>query len=433
MGFAEAYDAALQHDAQYRSAGHERETARLAVPIARSALLPSIGLSVSGSDVSGTREFPNSLNQQVTTRVEYSSPQANLAVRMPIFNYEALRRVDQAKVQSEAAESVFRVRALDLIDRLGAGYLQVLLSFEGKALATSLVESLKQQLLQAERRAQQGEGTPVDVARTQANLDLARVREVEADDQIRLSLRQLRRITGLEAQPLRQVPDDYMPGPLQPHGLEDWLELAMRQNPSLKARELAVEAARMAVQRQYAGHLPRLDMVASVSHSQNESLSNLNQTSSLRSIGLQLSIPLYSGGGVDASVKQAVADQARVEEEVRVERENVSLEIQRQHQAVALGASRIVAYKVAVDSAALALQGSQRALEMGLSTNHDVAEAQARYSSARRELAQARVDYLISRLRLMVHAGMPMADVVADLDRALVPTVAAVRPAKETK
>ncbi len=153
MGFAEAYDAALQHDAQYRAAGHERESARLSVPIARSALLPSVAVNVSGSDVSGTREFPNSLNQQVTTRVEYTTPQASLGLRMPIFNYEALSRLNQAKAQSGVAESVFRVRALDLIDRLGAGYLQVLLAQEGRQLADSLVLALQQQLAQAEQRA----------------------------------------------------------------------------------------------------------------------------------------------------------------------------------------------------------------------------------------------------------------------------------------
>ena len=365
MGFAEAYDAALQNDAQYRAAGHERESARLAIPIARAALLPSVGLTIASSEVNGERKFPNSLDQQVTTRVEYAAPQASLGLRMPIFNYEALSRLGQAKAQSGVAESVFRVRALDLIDRLASGYLQVLLADEGKHLADGNLQAIERQQAQAEQRLLRGEGTRVDTAQMKASLDLARVRVLEAADQVQLARRQLRRITGLQTPPLRQVPDDYMPAPLQPQSLQAWLDLARAQNPSLQARDMAVSVARMAVRRQNAGHLPRLDLVASVSHSQNESISYLNQSSTLRSIGLQLNIPLYGGGGVDAGVRQALSDQARAEEELRVENENVALEVQRHHQSVTQGAERIAAYKAASGSAALALQGAQRALEMG--------------------------------------------------------------------
>ena len=130
-------------------------------------------------------------------------------------------------------------------------------------------------------------------------------------------------------------------------------------------------------------------------------------------------MPLYSGGGVDASVKQSEADRSRAEEDIRVERENLEIEVQRQYQAVVGGTSRIAAYRKAVDSSELALQGARRSLASGLATGSEVAEAQARHFSARRELAQARFEYLLARLRLMVNSGAPAADVAADLDRAL--------------
>ena len=149
MSFAEAYAAARAHDAQYRAAQHELDANRQLVPIARSALYPSAGLNLSRSDYSGTRSFQNSLNQEVKTDVAYSSPQANLSVRMPLFNVEAMRRHEQAQVQVEAAESVYRQRGNELLDRLGMAYLQVLLAADNVAQTETQPKSAQVMLTRA--------------------------------------------------------------------------------------------------------------------------------------------------------------------------------------------------------------------------------------------------------------------------------------------
>lgn len=428
INFVEALDAARQHDAQFRAAGHELESARQAVPMARAALLPQIGLSASGSDVVGSRQFPNSLNQDVRLRVEYATPQASLQLRMPIFNAEARSRVDQTRAQTDVAESVYRYRGLELVDRLATAYLQVLLANEGKALAQTQLAALQVQLAQVKQRLERGEGTRVEVAQTQANLDVVKVRLVEAEDQVVLTRRQLKRMTGMDDVPLSGLPADEVLPPLQPQGLREWIDLALLQSPTLAAREQALVAAKMGVKRNFAGHLPKLDLVASLTQSQNESISSLNQTSTLRSIGVQLNVPIYSGGGVDAGVKQALADQARVEEEVRTERETIEIEIHKQYQTVASGQARISAYRQSVASAELLLQGMKRSLEAGLGTQNDVADALARVFLARRDLAQARVEYMLARARLMLQAGMSSADVAADVDRSLVAAAQATAP-----
>lgn len=422
MSFAEAWDAARQYDAQYRAAGHELASAQQLVPIARAALLPQVALNVNSSDVVGSREFPNSLNQQVRTRLEYSAPQSSLTMRLPIFNREAHSRLGQAQAQTEVAESVYRIRGLDLIDRLASAYMQVLLTEEARQLAQAQVTAQSAQLAQLQQRFQRGEGTKVETAQSQATLNLLRVRVTEADDQRELALRQLRRITGTTAPGLSQLPPDYRPQPLVPEGLVAWLDLAVRQSPSLQAREQSLLVARMNVQRNRAGHYPRLDLVASASRSQNESTSSLNQTTQLRSLGLQLNVPLFSGGGVEASVKQALADQARVEEEIRIERESLEVEVQRHYLTVTTGQSRMDAYRNLAEAAELSLQGTGRALEAGLATGNDVADALARVFAARRDLAQSRIEFLLARTRLMIQVGTPMAEVAADADRALVAT-----------
>ena len=429
MTFAQAWDAARAYDAQFQAAGHELASSQYAIPIARSALLPNVSLTASTSESTGTREFPNALNQQVRTRLDYAAPQSSLTIRLPIFNREAHSRLSQAHAQAELAQYVYRVRGLDLVDRLALAYIQVLLAQEGRQLADAQWQAQSVQLAQFQQRLLRGEGTRVETAQAQAALEVLRVRLTEADDQLELVRRQLRRVTGLPTPALPTLGADFQPTALAAEGLFEWLQLAVRQSPSLQAREQAVVAARIGVQRNFAGHFPRLDLVASATKSQNESTSNLNQTTSLRSLALQLSVPIFSGGGIDASVKQAVADQSRVEEEVRVERETIEVEVQRYYQATMTGRARWDALRGAVEAAELAQFGMTRALQAGLATGNDVSEAQTRVFAARRELAQARLDYLVARTRLMIQAGMPAADVVADLDRALLAPTAPPAPA----
>lgn len=419
MGFAEAFEAARQFDAQYRAAAHELDAARQGVPIARSYMLPTASINASTADVSGKRLFSNSLNQEVRVPVDYNSPQASLQIRAPIFNYEGVLRTHIAASQVGSAEFIFESRRLELADRMGTAYLQVLLGVEAAALGRAEVISLDAQLARARQRLQAGEGTRTDVAQIQAQLELAKVRLVDLQDQLAVARRVLRRVTGADPQTLKALPVDYLPAAGETVSLDQWQTLAEQRSPVLRTRQQAIETARLAVKRNRATHLPRLDLVASVSHSQNESLSSLNQTSSTRSIGVQLSVPLYSGGGIEATVKQSVFDQARAEEDLRAERETLQIEIQRQHGVVNNGRAKVEGHVKAVEAADLTLQGVSRALAAGLSTNADVLEAQARLFSARRDLAVARYEYLAARLRLAVQAGLPVEESVADIDRQL--------------
>lgn len=419
LSFGEALQAALKFDGQFQASGHELASARESVPIARASLLPSVTLSAARTNVTGSREFPNSLNQQVQVPVDYAAPQYNLQLRTPLFNYEAFSRYRQAGAQLLSAESLYEVRRLELAERTGAAYLQALLAHENAGLAKAELESLQAQQQRAEQRLLRGEGTRTEVAQTQASVDVARVRLLEAQDVLAVALRALRRNTGVETVRLNNLDPAGVLAPLAPMNLQDWIDRAESNSPLLRTRRSNIQAASFNVDRNRAAHLPRLDLVAGVSRSRNESVSNLNQQSSLRSIGIQLNVPLYSGGGIDASVRQALAERARAEEELRVEREAVQLEVLRQYAIVANADAKIEAYRQALNSSEVAVEGITKALAAGLATTADVIDAQSRRYAAQRDLAQARYEVLAARMRLMMQAGLPVTEVAADLDRAL--------------
>lgn len=412
MTLSEALDAAREHDPQYRSALHELEAARQGVPIARSVLFPQLALNYSNAAVSGTREFPNSMSQQVTTRVDYESPQTSLNVRMPLFNYEAWARLGQAEAQSRGAEALYRARGLELVDRVTTAYLQALEASAQLSLADAEVVALQGQFQRAQQRLRRGEGTRTDEALSQAAHEVARARAADARERVLLAAARLRRLTGRTPLFVHDLVPAFQPQAFGPTQLREWTEIAMAQSPVIETRSIAVEAARYGIKRMQAGHLPRVDLVGSVARSRNETLANLDQTSSLRTIGVQVNVPLFSGFGVTASVRQAQSEMARTEEDLRNERENVQLEVRRLVQ-VADGASlRADALRNAVAAGEIAVTGAERSQAAGVGTQADVLDARTRLYNSRRELAQAQYDHLAARMRMMLLAGEPMQRVI---------------------
>lgn len=418
-GFSEAYAAALRHDADHRVARHELESQEQARRITRAALLPNVAATYSESRVRGDRESPNALGQSFTQALDYRNPAIALQLRAPLLNLEASHRDRSAALQVEAARSVFVARGQELLDRLGVAYAQRLFAQEAVALAQAQHDAYRAQAEMAERRFGAGEGTRTEVADAAAAVALARVQLIEAGDQRDIAQRTLTRITGQAAAPTRGLSDGAPTAPLPQAELQAWIDLAAAHNPGLQARRRQLAAAKAEVERAKAGHYPRIDFVASAVDNRNDTASTLNQRVRQYSAGVQLSIPLYAGGGVEAGVMQALAQQSRAEAQLDSDREQLTLEVRRQFQANESGRLKVEALRDALEAGGIALEGTKRALEAGFRTTADVLEAVRRLFLARRDLVQARYELLIARLRLQGLAGLPVADITADIDRQL--------------
>lgn len=417
--FGQAFRAARANDAEFQAARHELAANEQAIPIARAGLLPSIGASISDVRVKGQREAPNFLGQEFTQELDYRSPQASLQLRQPLLNLEAIHRLQSARSQVDGARTTYASRGYELVDRLGTAYAQRLLAEEVVVLAQAQVDAIKAQSEMAQRRLVAGEGTRTEVAEAAASLAVARVTLLEASDQRDLAQRTLVRITGEETLPLRGLSEDLMPPPLAYEGLQAWIDASSANNPNIQTRRYTVEAARYDVHRNRAGHFPRVDLVASASDFRNDSVTTLNQQTRQFSAGIQVSIPLFSGGGVDASVSQALAQVSKAEADLEAALRSTAVEVQRQYQTIQSGRSKVAALEEARSSSAIALEGTKRGMTAGLRTNADVLDAERRLFQARRDLVQARYELLLARLRLQALAGFPVEAIVQDVDRQL--------------
>jgi len=419
FGFAESWRAAQQADPQYRSARHELEATRYAIPIAKSQLRPQVGIATSDTKVNGSRDFTNSNGQPASTSLDYTSRSRSLSVRMPVVNMDAWARLRLSEAQVAYAEAVYQVRGKDLATRLGKAYFDLLYALEGVGLAERAVATYTEAVAFAQRRLRGGEGTRTDVGEAEARLDIAKAALIEARDYVEVARRTLQVISGQDTASVRAPEGVPTLLPVEPASLQAWLERTEANSPDVVARRLQVDAARAEVKRARTGHYPKVDAVASLSRSENDTINTLNTRINQSTIGVQLNVPIYNGGYVDATTEQALTLVRKAEEDLEAELNTQKIEVRRQFLAASTGLARIEAFEKAVRSSEIALEGTQFGVRAGLRTNLDVLDATRQLFQARRDLVQARYTYLQSVLQLKVAAGEPLDQVIEEIDRML--------------
>ena len=412
-GLLETYQQALDNDPTLRAARYEREAGRMAPAIARAALLPNVSFSSSRSGNQGDRSLaPGAPTQDL----KYRSAQDALSLRQALYNGEANVRYQQGLVQAEYSELVFLKKQDDLAIRVCGAYFDLLLAAEKLAFANAEVNAFNAQQTSAERRYTAGEGTVTEIAEASARGAIAEANRADATDLLLVARQALEAMTGQPALGLPVLKPGFAPSVLQPGSLDAWTALALAQNPDLAAQRKLVESTRLDIQRSRAGHLPRLDLVASVSKSTSDSLTTLNQQSTVRSLGVQLTIPLFSGLGVVSQTDQAQANLQRVEAELDASTLKVQLDLRRWFLATRTGITKVAAYDRAVESSRVAVEGTQRGMAAGIRTQTEVLDAERQYFSALRDRAQARYEFLNNRLKLKATAGALEAADIAEVD-----------------
>jgi len=421
LDFKQVYQAALEQDATIRASRAAADSGRERLPQARAGLLPQVSASAGRNFNSLDTTSPNILGELGTTNDRYFSDNKSVQLRQPLVNMQRWLQFEQAKSMVAETEATLDRDLQNLVVRVAGAYFEYLMSDEQlelvlaqKKMYTSLVDAAKKGLAA-------GSGTRTDIDDAQARLDMASAQELEArqnQDQTR------RQLEVLINQPVASVAKLNVPalklvGPV-PASLDEWTSRAEKNSPEIKAMQARLEAARREVSKSQAGHLPTLDAVAQWSNSGSENITRINSRYENKSIGVQLNVPLFSGGYVNSTIRQAVAEQTRAEETLEALRRDLGVRVHKEFRGVSEGVMRVRALEQAVRSADQMMKSTQMSLKAGSRTQLDVLNAQQQYTMALRDLAQARFVYLMSKVKLASLAGDDAVASVDDVNASLV-------------
>ncbi|MDP9689800.1 UNVERIFIED_ORG: protease secretion system outer membrane protein [Pseudomonas mohnii] len=401
MDLKQAWDLLQYQGPIYRAAVHEKAAGEENRAIGKAGLLPQVNASAYDNKVNGTQR-QNGLDRDL----DYDSKGANVRLRQPLFNKQKMAEYRQGKQRADYSVAVFDAKSQDAAVRLAESYFDVLLASETILLAKSKLNAFEEQLASAKRRMELGAGTITDIDESVARRDIAEAELIEAQDNLVNARRKLEEYIGEPPESLTTLQPTFATPPLLPSNLQDWLVKAQADSPLIHARRHSSALAEEEVKRAKAGHWPTLDFVAGYTAGDSQSISELNQRNRYSSIGLEVNFPLYSGGGTSALARQASANSYKAMDELDATRQEVITGTTREYQGVQSGAQRIHALEKAVASNERSLASTRKGFkEGGTSTNSDVLNAEELLFVARHDLFEAKLRYLMSRLRLASSVG----------------------------
>ena len=402
LDLMQAYELALANDPEYLAAQAANRAAQEARPQALAGLLPS-------ADATGNTRYNDqeSSSQFNTGSEKFNSHGYQLSLRQPVFRWDRWVQLEQADLTIQQANAVLDAAHQDLIQRITSRYLDVLRAEDNLEFVRKTKEAIGRQLNQAEQRFEVGLIAITDVEEAKAAYDLAVTDEIRADNDLANAHEALREIIGEYHYEVQGFKDDLPLERPDPEDIDAWTAIALEQNLNLQAALFAAQNAREEIRRRSAeGHYPTLDAVASRSYSSSGGGTfGSSSSSKTDAIGLELAVPLYSGGFASSRVEEA----RHLYRQATDQREQARRAAQRLARDAYLGVladiSRVKAFEQSLVSTRTALKATEAGFQVGTRTTVDVVNAQVDRFRASRDLAASRYDYVINSLLLKLAAG----------------------------
>jgi outer membrane protein len=337
---------------------------------------------------------------------DYDSDAYSLTLTQPLFRMSNFAAYSQGKAYANQAEAELGVARGELMMRAALAYFEVLAAEDELGFARTEKSAIEGQLRLAERNFAVGNATVVDVHEARARYDLAAAQEVNAANDLEVKREALTILTRSRPERLAHLlwEGDYIQP--DPQDVEAWNRIALERNPLIQAQAQALRVAEEEVARQRGGHYPTLDFVAAHGYNKTGNIfSSSTYEYTTNQVGVQLQVPLYSGGVTQSRVREAVARQEQTRAALEQTRRTVTRLTREAYLASTGGITRARALYQAKVSSRKALESTLIGYESGVRTGVDVLNAQRDLYRTERDLSQARYQYVLSMLRLKLAAG----------------------------
>lgn len=374
------------------------------VPIAKARGLPGLDLSGSYSE--------NLERSQSTSPARQAAGRLNLDV--PIYQGGGVRNaIKAADARVDAGRESLRDTEASVFAAVVAAYMDVLRDEAIVGLNRNNVKVLTTNLEATRDRFEVGDLTRTDVAQSESRLALARGQLESAEAQLIASRERYVELVGDEPGALQQPP----PLPNLPTTTEQAVATAIEDNPDLKAANKNVEAARYDVGAAKSARLPRVTAVAEKSYA--NFLGSLesfvpgfvqSQTAENASVGVQLVLPLFQGGGPGAQVRQAQARNSQAIEQAIATERGVVAQTRTAYASWRASNANIVSSEAAVAAAALSLEGVRAENTVGTRSILDILNAEQELLNAQVQLVSARRNAYVAGFSLLAAMGQAEAD-----------------------
>lgn len=424
----QTYELARDSDPQFSAAESTQLLSKEGAVQARAALLPQLNGSASYNR--SRSDGQNKVGSTLTSDSDSTSTSREYGVnlRQVVWDGGLFSRVRSQNALATAGDFQLKSAGDSLMTRTSAAYFNVLVAMETLAAAEAQEQALKKQYDFADKRLEVGLAPITDVHEAKAQYEAARANTIVTRNALDDAYRALAEITGKDASVLKSLPADFQPALPSSLDANGWVQAALDNNPALKAKEYQLRSAESDITSARAGHLPTLYLGANYGKTRTDGDQTNNLTSATtafdnesrsRSIGLTLSVPIFSGGATQSQVRSALAQRDLTADQLEQQKRALVRSTRSAYETLVAGISEVEARRASVFAARNAYEASQIGLEVGTRTVLDVLNNQQTLFNAEREYALSRYNFLQNRLLLEQAAGTLDVDDLKDINRLL--------------
>ncbi len=410
-----AYQKALVYNADYLSSVAKNKAGQENIVQGRSSLLPQL---------SATGAMNENYLSTGGAYYYYDQPTLGLQLNQVLFDFNKFSTYTKSKYATDVADLQLNDAKQKLIVTVAQAYFDVLYAENTLDALQKTKSALQDQLNQSKKSFDVGTVTIADVNDAQSGYDTAAAQEIQAKNDLLNKKNIFTNITGLDSNLIQPVVENITLQSPNPLAIESWNTLASYGNLNVKIADKQLKMANDDINIAKAGHLPTINLVGQYNNLGNANLdgadsqqtaNNFNGVSSQAGsigssytqgvVGVQISIPLYNGGGISSSVRQAAANyEASMQQLISVKRQT-SQQVQNAYWQVENGISLVKAQTQALKSSVVKLKSDKIGYKIGVRTSIDLVNSERNYYQMLQNYNQARYQYLIYRLQLMYLIG----------------------------
>ena len=416
------YQEALRNDSLLSSAQFQNEATQELIKQGKSLFLPSITVDASFDKRDKERKFLTSSlpsNDLLSgKKTNYNTYDYGVTVKQPLFNYSAYAQYKKILTQIDLSDKQLIKTQQDLIFRISKIYFETLLAKDQVDLFQYQRASIQEQLSKAEVQFEAGLISVTDINEAKTKKALIEAEQIGAIQKLKIKKREIQVITGK------------LPGKLTPLNpiitfteidnlADDWIAIAQENNLELQIKKDEIKIAESEIDSRRSGHYPTIDAIASRSRNWDKggypygATKNEGMRSYSDVIGVEISIPIFSGGMTSSRVREGVLLKSKLEEDEEYLRRGVELEVRGYYLSLQTNFSEISAYQQAMRAAALQLESTQLGFQEGLRNSVEVLDSQQILFNAKLNVLESRYNYIMNFINLKLSVGMLS---IADLD-----------------
>ena len=408
----DAYRQARANDPVLAQADATRLAVHEGIPQARALLLPQIsaGMDLTQQSLSG-----NSLLSQpgVNASGHERTRSISATVDQTILNLSDIANLQAAHSTYNSQAKIYDAASQALFVRVAGAYFTVLNDEEQLAYAKANEEAYRVTYDQAEQQYKVGIAAVTNVYQAKSYYEAAKANTVSVQNTLSNDRQALSVITGKPVGDLKKLRPDLPMDPPSPADPQSWVDSSMKNNPTLSAAQLSVDAAEHTVNAARANHLPTI--TASLTRAKSTAWLE-NGSYNLagggggngrygNTIGITLSVPIFEGGATQSKVRQTIYQRDEAQDSLELTRRQTIQNTLNYYNSVLAGISEVESGKAAVDSAQKAVDATKAGFQVGtqimldvLNSIQQLTQAQSTYSTARHQL-------VLNRLLLKQSAG----------------------------